>query len=171
MLISLIAALDRNRLIGADGRLPWHLPADLARFKRLTLGKPVLMGRRTFESIGRALPGRHNIVVSGDPGFIAEGCTVVHGLDAGFLAAGSAPELMVIGGASIYAQGLSRAERMYLTLVDAELEGDVFFPTWPPDEWRETGRETHAADGGNEYGYSFVTLERVGRMGNVIGDW
>lgn len=161
MILSLIAAMDRNRLIGRDGRLPWRLPADLAHFKRLTLGKPVLMGRRTFESIGRPLPGRHNIVLSRDPRFTAEGCTVVHGLDAGLLAAGSAPELMVIGGASVYAQCLPRAERMYLTLVEAEDEGDVFFPAWVPGEWRETAREAHGSGDGNEHGFSFVTLERV----------
>lgn len=160
MRVSLVAAMDRRRLIGAAGRLPWHLPADLAHFKRLTLGKPILMGRRTFESIGRALPGRHNIVISRDPGFRAEGCTVAPSLQAGLAASGVAPEVMVIGGASIYAQALALADRMYLTLVEAELEGDVYFPAWDPREWREVDRRRFEPDGRNAYAYSFVTLER-----------
>jgi len=158
--VSLVAAIDRNRLIGVEGRLPWHLPADLAHFKRITLGKPVLMGRTTFESIGRALPGRHNIVVSRHPGYAAEGCTVVGSVEAGLAAARDAPEVMAIGGASIYAQCLPRASRMYLTLVEAELEGDVFFPVWDPREWREVERTRCEADGRNAYACSFLTLER-----------
>jgi dihydrofolate reductase len=161
MIISLVAAMDRNRLIGADGRLPWHLPADLAHFKRLTLGKPVLMGRRTFESIGRPLPGRHNIVLSRDPGFQAQGCSVVSTLAAGLAAGQGAAELMVIGGASLYALCLARAVRMYLTLVDAELEGDVFFPAWDPLEWQEVERTPFAPDKRHAYGYSFVRLDRT----------
>jgi dihydrofolate reductase len=165
MLLSLIAAMDRNRLIGNEGRLPWHLPADLAHFKRVTLGKPVLMGRRTFESIGRPLPGRHNIVVTTVPSFRALGCTVVHSVEEGIAAAGIAGELMVIGGAAIYAQCLPRADRMYLTLVDAPFEGDVFFPAYDPGEWREVERQDFAGDERNPYRYSFVTLER-GKMGS-----
>jgi dihydrofolate reductase len=155
--------MDRNRLIGAEGRLPWHLPADLAHFKRVTMGKPVLMGRRTFESLGRSLPGRHNIVVSRDPGFRAEGCTVVASVEAGISAAGLAAEVMVIGGAALYAQCLDRADRLYLTLVDGALAGDTFFPEWDPRQWREVERQDHAPDERNAFAYSFVTMERVGR--------
>lgn len=161
MRLSLVAAMDRNRLIGAGDRLPWRLPADLAHFKRLTLGKPVLMGRRTFESIGRPLPERHNIVVTRDRGFRAEGCTVAHSLDAGLAAAAPAPEVMVIGGASVYAQCLARAGRMYLTRIDAELEGDTFFPAWDPAEWREVERREFQPDARNAYPYRFEVLERV----------
>jgi len=159
--VSLVAAMDRNRLIGADDRLPWRLPADLAHFKRLTLGKPVLMGRRTFESIGRPLPDRHNIVVTRDPGFRADGCTVAHSIDAGIAAAALAPEVMVIGGASVYAQCLGRAGRMYLTRIDAEFEGDTFFPAWDPAEWREVERQVFEPDERNAYPYRFEVLERV----------
>lgn len=162
MLLSLVAAMDRNLLIGVHGRLPWHLPADLAHFKRITLGKPVLMGRGTFESIGRPLPGRHNIVITRDPGFQAEGCTVVHSVDAGVAAAGAAPELMVIGGASVYAQCLPRAGRMYLTRIEADLTGDARFPAWNPEEWREVERQQFAPDERNPYPYRFEVLERKG---------
>jgi dihydrofolate reductase len=159
--LSLVAALDRNRLIGADDRLPWRLPADLAHFKRITLGKPILMGRRTFESIGRPLPERHNIVVSRDPAFQAQGCTVARSIEAGLAAAGAAPEVMVIGGASIYAQCLARAGRMYLTRIDADFEGDTFFPAWDPREWREVERRAFEPDERNAYRYRFEVLDRI----------
>lgn len=161
MRLSIVAAMDRNRLIGADDRLPWRLPADLAHFKRLTLGKPVLMGRRTHESIGRPLPERHNIVVTRDPGFRADGCTVVHSIEAGLAAAAAASEVMVIGGASVYAQCLARASRMYLTRIDAEFEGDTFFPAWNPSEWREVERRAFEPDERNAYPYRFEVLERL----------
>ena len=162
MLLSLVAAMDRNLVIGVDGRLPWHLPADLAHFKRITLGKPVLMGRGTFESIGRPLPGRHNIVITRDPGFRAEGCTVVHSVEAGIAAAMPAPELMVIGGASVYAHCLPRAGRMYLTRIEADFAGDALFPPWNPEEWREVERRQFAPDERNPYPYRFEVLERKG---------
>jgi dihydrofolate reductase len=162
VIVTLVAAMDRNRLIGVDGRLPWHLPADLAHFKRVTVGKPVLMGRRTFESIGRPLPERHNIVVTRDRDFLAPGCTVVHSVEEGLAAVGLAGEVMVIGGALLYAQCLARARRMHLTLVDAAFEGDVFFPHYERSEWREVDRQDHRPDERNPYPYSFVTLERVG---------
>ena len=160
MQLALIAALDRNRLIGRDNALPWHLPADLQHFKRLTLGKPVLMGRRTWESLGRPLPGRRHIVLSRDPAFRAEGATVVGSLDAALEAAGDAAEAMVIGGAAFYATMLPRARRLYLTEVDGEFDGDAWFPALDPAQWREVARECHAADAKNAHGYCFVTLER-----------
>jgi len=161
MLISLIAAMDRNRVIGTDNRLPWHLPADLRHFKQVTMGKPILMGRATYESIGRPLPGRHNIVVTRDQGFPAEGCTVVHSLDQALAAGRPYPELVVIGGSSFYAQLMPVVRRMYLTLIDAEFEGDTFFPAYQPADWRETARSDFAPDGANPYSYSFVVLERA----------
>ncbi len=163
MIISLIAAMDRRRLIGVENRLPWYLPADLRHFKRVTMGKPILMGRKTYESIGRPLPGRHNIVVTRDRAFSAEGCTVVPSVDKALAAAGPSPELVVVGGASFYAQLIHSAERMYLTLIDAEFEGDTFFPTYQSTDWREVSRDDFQPDEENIYPYSFVVLERVKR--------
>ena len=161
LLISLIAAMDRDRLIGLGNRLPWHLPADLRHFKRVTMGKPILMGRRTFESMGRALPGRHNIVVTRDRGFAAPGCTVVHSVDQALAAAGPYPELVVIGGAAFYAQLIPMAGRMYLTLIDASFQGDTFFPAYRQEDWKEVSRRDFQPDAENPYPYSFVVLERV----------
>ena len=154
--------MDRNRLIGAENRLPWHLPADLRHFKQVTMGKPVLMGRKTFKSLGRPLPGRHNIIITREPGFVAEGCTVVHSVDEALAAGSRNPEVMVIGGASFYAQLLPRCQRMYFTLVDGEFEGDTFFPTYDVTHWREVERRNFEADEENPFRYSFVVLERVG---------
>lgn len=160
MRLSLIAALADNRVIGRGNALPWRLSADLKHFKALTLGKPVLMGRRTFGSIGRPLPGRHNIVVSRDPAFRAEGCTVVRSVQEALEAAAGSEEVMVIGGAQLYAQLLDRADRMYLTLVHAEVEGDAWFPEFDRGQWREVGRDDFCADQDNEYDYSFIVLDR-----------
>jgi dihydrofolate reductase len=161
MRLSLIAAMDRKRLIGRDNAMPWYLPAALAHFKATTLGKPILMGRKTFESLGRPLPGRLNIVLSRDQGYNADGITVVHDLDEAFAAAGDVPELMVIGGATLYETLLPRIERMYLTFIDAEFDGDAWFPAWDADEWRESLRDAHPGDTKNPYPYSFVQLDRV----------
>ena len=161
MKLSVIVAMAANRVIGHENRLPWHLPADLQHFKATTLGKPVLMGRKTWESIGRPLPGRTNIVITRDTAYVAEGCVVVHSLDEAIHAAGQAEEVMVIGGAELYRQALPQAERLYLTLVHGEFEGDIRFPEWQPDDWRETGRIDHGPDDKNPHAYSFVTLERV----------
>ena len=160
MKIVLVAAMDRDGLIGRGDALPWRLPADLRHFKSLTMGKPILMGRRTFESIGRPLPGRHNIVVSRDPAFRAEGCTVVRSVQEALEAAAGSEEVMVIGGAQLYAQLLDRADRMYLTLVHAEVEGDAWFPEFDRGQWREVGRDDFCADQDNEYDYSFIVLDR-----------
>jgi dihydrofolate reductase len=161
MRIALIAALDRNGLIGRDNDLPWHLPADLQHFKRTTMGKPILMGRLTWESLGRPLPGRHNIVLTRDPGYRADGATVVASIDAALAAAGDVDEAMVIGGAAFYRAMLPRAERLYLTRIDAAFEGDAWFPEIDPDAWRETAREQHPADERNPHPYAFVTLDRI----------
>lgn len=162
MLVSLIAALTDDHVIGIDNRLPWKLPADMRWFRRHTLGKTVVMGRKTFESLGcRPLPERRNVVVTSDRGFTAEGADVVHDIDAALAAPGPGEEeLMVIGGASFYEQMLPRARRLYLTYVHADIEGDAWFPRFDALQWQEVQREDHAADEKNPYPYSFVILER-----------
>lgn len=161
MLISLIVAMDRNRLIGRGNALPWRLPADLQHFKAVTLGKPIVMGRKTYESIGRPLPGRHNIVISRNPAFSAPGCTVVPSVDAALAAAGEVAEVMVIGGAQLYAETLPRAQRIYLTRIDAGFDGDAWFPALDADVWQECQRAEHVPDDKNPYPYTFLVLERV----------
>lgn len=160
VLISLIVAMDRNRLIGRGNALPWHLPADLAHFKAVTMGKPIVMGRKTYESIGRPLPGRHNIVISRNPEFSAPGCTVVASVDAALAAAGDVDEAMVIGGAQLYVELLPRARRIYLTRIDAAFDGDAWFPELDTTAWQEIEHSAQAADARNAYAYSFLTLER-----------
>ncbi|WP_407275391.1 type 3 dihydrofolate reductase [Halothiobacillus sp. DCM-1] len=162
MKISLVAALSRNQVIGRNNTLPWHLPADLARFKRITLGKPIIMGRKTFESIGKPLPGRLNIVISRDLGLTIPGVTVAHGLDDALAAAGEAPEVMIIGGANIYYQFMPRADWLYFTVVHTRIEeGDAFFPAYNRREWRLIMEEHHPADAHNAYPYSFMTWQRI----------
>lgn len=159
--LTLIAAMARNRVIGIANRLPWHLPADLQHFKAATLGKPMIMGRKTWESLPGLLPGRPHIVVSRDPGYVAEGAQVAHSLEAAIrLAAGNADEVMVIGGAHLYAQALPLADRLCLTLVDAEPEGDAWFPEFDQADWQLESREDHPADERNRYAYSFLSYRR-----------
>lgn len=159
--ISLIAAMDRNRVIGADGDLPWHLPADLRWFRQHTLGKPVIMGRRTWASIGRPLPERLNIVLTGDHGFTADGATVVHSFEDALTVAGDAPEVMVIGGGVLFAETIHLADRLYLTVVEGEFDGDTWFPLFDTDEWREELREAHQPDERNVWPWTFLIFERV----------
>lgn len=157
--VAFVVAMARNRVIGRDNALPWRIPADLAHFKRLTVGKPVIMGRRTYESIGRPLPQRLNIVMSRAPTFHAEGIVHAATLDEALWLAEESrlgPEAMVIGGAQIYAMALPRTAVIHLTEVDLDPEGDAFFPELDPTHWRETSRDRH--DGAPSY--SFVTLER-----------
>jgi dihydrofolate reductase len=161
--ITLVVAVARSGVIGQDGALPWHLPDDLRRFKALTMGKPILMGRRTWESIGRPLPGRTNLVLTRDPAFRAAGATVVASLDAALAAAAGHEELMVIGGAQVYALTAPLANRVHLTAVDADVDGDTHLPPFDPREWVETAREHHAADGRHACAMDFVTLERRAR--------
>ena len=161
MLITIIAAMDRNRLIGDGDRLPWRLPADMRRFKALTMGKPIIMGRRTYESIGRALPGRRNIVLSRDSEFRAPGCEVFASLDDALDACERADELMIIGGARLYAESLPRARRMHLTLLHATFSGDAWFPQYDEGKWREISREDHEAGADSPCAFSFVDLERA----------
>ena len=161
MLIAIIAAMDLNRLIGDGGRLPWRLPADMRRFRALTMGKPIIMGRRTHESIGRALPGRRNIVLSRNPEYRALGCEVVANLEQALGTCEDADEPMVIGGARLYAAALPRANRMYLTLLHGSFGGDTWFPEYDHRQWREISREDHEADADTPCAFSFVDLERA----------
>ncbi|MDH3973856.1 MAG: type 3 dihydrofolate reductase [Deltaproteobacteria bacterium] len=161
MIISLIAAMSENRVIGIDNRLPWRLPADMKWFKEKTMGKPIIMGRKTFESFGaKPLPGRQNVVITGNPAYRAEGAVVVHSVDEALNAAEPKDEIMIIGGASFYGQMLSRANRFYLTIIHENFEGDANFPPFDRDKWTQVFCEDHEADEKNPYPYSFFILER-----------
>ena len=169
MKIALIWAMSRNRVIGRNNALPWHLPGDLKYFKRVTMGKPLIMGRKTHESIGRPLPGRANIVISRNPDYQAEGVKVVQSLDEAIRLAENialidgAEEAIVMGGAEIYALALPHADRLYMTQVHAEVDGDAYFPEVDIEQWHELGRDDFSAEGPNPYDYSFVVLERPQR--------
>lgn len=167
MIVSMIAALARNGVIGRDNGLPWRLPSDLKRFKSITMGKPIIMGRRTHESIGRPLPGRHNIVVTRKKGYRSSGCTIVHSLDEALESAAGSEEVMVIGGAELYEQFLPRAGRLYLTLIDQEFEGDTYFPDFDRSQWVEVLSEAVAPAEQDPISYRFVIWERS-RGGETI---
>jgi dihydrofolate reductase len=152
-------AVADSGVIGRDNGLPWHLPDDLRRFKRLTMGKPIVMGRKTYESIGKPLPGRHNIVVTRDPNYIRDGVTVVHDVDAALRAAGDAAELMVIGGAELFRLFLPRAGRIHLTRVHGNIEGDVMWPALD-DTWQLIESEGHAADERHAFSMTFEMWEK-----------
>jgi dihydrofolate reductase len=164
--LAVIVAAAENGVIGRNNGLPWHLPEDLRYFKRVTMGKPIVMGRRTFESIGRPLPGRANIVISRNPRYSAAGVRLVASLDEALVLAehvalsDGVGEVVVIGGAEIYALALPRATRLYLTRVHARVEGDALLPPLDWKQWREVSRERHAAAGGNPFDYSFLVYER-----------
>jgi dihydrofolate reductase len=161
MRISVIAALAENRVIGNRNMLPWRLPADLKHFRQMTTGCPVVMGRRSFESIGRPLPQRTNIVVTRQSDFRAPGCLIVHSLESAFAACHAAADVFVMGGAEIYAQTVDRAHRLCLTLVHTVVAGDTFFPSIDWAAWRETARSRHEADERHACPFSFVTFERA----------
>ena len=162
-MISIIVAASTNNVIGMRGDLPWRLSADLKHFKATTLGKPIVMGRKTWDSIGRPLPGRQNIVVTRQAELVAEGCDVVASLEDAVAAAGDADEIMIIGGSQIYAHALPLAARLYLTRVHAEIDGDAFFPEIDQTGWRLIDDVRHAADERNQFDYSFRIYERTGR--------
>src|SRR3990167_4875952 len=136
MKISLVVAKSKNNVIGKNNQLPWHLPADLKHFKNVTMGKPIIMGRKTFDSIGKPLPGRRNIIISHQPNLFIDGCEVFHSIDDALNAVKTEPEVMVIGGANLYAQILDRANCIYLTVIDAEFDGDTFFSELDQDKWK-----------------------------------
>jgi len=161
MKISMIVAMAENRVIGLDNKMPWHLPGDLKFFKRVTLGKPVIMGRKTYQSIGRPLPGRMNIVLTRDNDLHIEGVTCVQTVEQALALVADVEEVMVIGGATIYQQFLSKATRLYLTFIDLNVDGDTLFPDYQAmADWNEIDREAHTADDKNAHNYQFVTLER-----------
>jgi len=162
MRISIIVAMDEGRVIGAEGGMPWHLPADLKFFKSVTMGKPIIMGRSTWESIGKALPGRTNIVITRNTRFQAEGCRLAHSVDEALAIAKEefAEEVMIIGGGGIYEQTMDRVDRLYLTRIAAHLVGDTHFPVINPDEWQEVSRQEHKADGDNPFDLTFIVLDR-----------
>jgi len=158
-LITLIVAVADSGVIGRDNALPWHLPEDLKRFKRLTMGKPMIMGRKTFESIGKPLPGRHNIVVTRDANYRRDGVSVVHGVDDAVRAAAEASEIMVIGGADLFRLFLPHAGRIQLTRVHGDIAGDVRWPALD-DSWQVVARESHAADDRHAYAMTFEVWEK-----------
>tara|TARA_A200000113_G_scaffold204303_1_gene199893 strand:- start:1123 stop:1635 length:513 start_codon:yes stop_codon:yes gene_type:complete len=168
MKIAMIAAMAKNRIIGADNDMPWHLPADLKHFKAITLGKAVIMGRKTYESIGRALPGRPNIVITSNADYSLSDATVVDSPESAFEVAkalsserGENDEIMIIGGGTIYQSFLDKADKLYLTHIDLAVQGDTQFPDFNADgKWNEVFREAHSADEKNPYAYTFVTLVR-----------
>ena len=157
-MISIIVAASENNVIGRAGELPWRLSDDLRHFKAITMGKPIVMGRKTWESIGRPLPGRQNIVITRQPDFAADGCDVVTSVEEAIAVAGDAPEIMIIGGSEIYALFMPHAGRLYLTRVHTNVDGDAFFPGLD-DSWRLVSEEAHGADGKNEFDYSFRRYE------------
>jgi dihydrofolate reductase len=159
--ITIVAAIARNRVIGRNNALPWHLPADLARFRQLTLDKTIVMGRRTWESLPNPLSRRRHIVITRNPEYRPAGCKVASSPRAALAVAGAVSEVMVIGGATIYAAMLPLADRLELTLVPAEMPGDAYFPEWRAELWQETARCNHPADARNEFALTFVTLQRL----------
>lgn len=160
MRISAVCAMSTNRVIGKNNQLPWHLPADLRHFKKLTTGNPILLGRKTYESIGKALPNRTNVVISRDANFDAPGCIVANSVDTALSAVSYSDQVFVIGGALLYQHMLSRLDRIYLTLIHHHFEGDAFFPELDDKEWSETERADHHPDEENKYSYSFIILDR-----------
>jgi len=154
--ISLIAAMAKNRIIGKDNQMPWHLPADLGHFKTVTLGKPIIMGRKTYESIGRPLPGRKNIVMSRDKDYKLEGCETVTSLEEAIKLVEDVEEIMIIGGGFLYTECIPQADKLYLTFIDLDVEGDTQFPQFEHLSLTELKREKHYKDEKNPYNYEFV---------------
>ncbi|MDH3715575.1 MAG: dihydrofolate reductase [Gammaproteobacteria bacterium] len=161
MFLSLIVALDRRLAIGKNNAMPWHLSADLRYFKRTTMGKPVIMGRKTFESVGRPLPGRQNVVITRNSTWQAPGCTVYQDLETAFAELHDLPEAFVIGGGQIYAATLHKCRRLHVTHVEADIDGDVFFPALDWRQWRATEVARHGADESNTYAFRIVVYEPV----------
>ncbi|MCQ8886517.1 type 3 dihydrofolate reductase [Pseudoalteromonas agarivorans] len=159
MIISMIAAMANNRVIGLDNKMPWHLPADLQHFKKVTTGKPVVMGRKTFESIGRPLPGRRNIIITRNSQYSAQGIETVTTPEAALELVKAEEEVMIIGGGNIYQQFLPSADRLYLTFIDLEVEGDTQFPDYKAvATWENVDEQANKPDEKNQYSYKFVTL-------------
>ncbi|ORU90598.1 MAG: dihydrofolate reductase [Cycloclasticus sp. symbiont of Poecilosclerida sp. M] len=161
MTISMIVAMGDNGAIGKDNALLWHLPDDFKRFKSITMGKPILMGRKTYESIGKPLPGRENIVVTRDKAFFAKGLTIVNSIDAALLAAEKYDEVMVIGGASFYEQMLPMADRLYITKVHHQFDADAFFPEIDIESWQVVAQVEHGVDDKHAFSFSFIIYQKI----------
>jgi len=159
--LTLICALSENEVIGANNKLPWHLPNDLAHFKQHTLNKPIIMGRKTYESIGHPLPKRTNIVLTKNPHWQAQNVKTYSSLDQALLATNQAREIMIIGGSAIFSMAMPQADKMQLTFIHSEFEGDTFFPKWDKNDWHEIAKESFSADTMNPYDHTFVTLIRT----------
>lgn len=159
--VSILVAYDRNRAIGHQNKLPWHLPEDLKRFKSLTMGHHIVMGRKTYESIGKPLPGRTNVVITRELGYLAEGSIVVDTLERALEIAKDDSEIFIIGGAQIFVQMLPFADRIYATEIDATFDADTYFPEFDRASWAETSREHRASDGANPYSFDFVVYDRA----------
>lgn len=161
-MISLLLAMDKNQLIGKDNDLPWRLPADLAYFKRVTMGHPIIMGRKTYDSIGRPLPGRENIIITRDTTYKAEGCKVIHSIDEIVkMSEETDQELFVIGGAEIFKEILPHSDRLYITEIEEEFEGDTYFPVFNKIEWKVISKEKGIKDEKNPYEYTFLVYEKI----------
>lgn len=162
MKISLIVAMASNGIIGRDGQMPWHLSADLKHFKKITLGSPIIMGRKTFESIGRPLPGRRNIIISRNPDYQQDGCLVFDSIETALTnCCQSADEIFIIGGSALYEATLQYADRIYVTEINQNFNGDTSFPAWNKTEWTETKREDVTDDSQVSFSYSFITYEKI----------
>lgn len=160
MILSIIVAMDKNHLIGKGNQLPWHLSADLKHFKTITLGKPIIMGRKTFDSIGKPLIGRRNIVISQQKNLELVGCEVFNSLSAALHAVSDVEEVMIVGGAKIFKLVLPIAHRMYVTFIDHEFEGDTYFPRWNESDWQVVSEEKHDSDEKKRFSFRFVQFER-----------
>lgn len=161
-MISIVVAMDKNKVIGKDNQLPWHLPADLAFFKKITMGKAIVMGRKTYESIGKPLPGRQNIILTRNKDYAALGCTVIHSVDDIFaLEQKETNEICVIGGAEIFKEVLAVADRLYITMIDNEFSGDTYFPPYDETDWALITREKGPKDEKNPYDYYFTVYEKL----------
>ena len=160
MKLSLIVAMASNRTIGLNNQMPWHLSADLKKFKKITMGQPIIMGRKTFESVGRPLPGRQNIIISRNPDYQQESCLVFNDLDSALQSCASNDEVFVIGGATLYAATLARADRLYITEIQQAFAGDTWFPEINPSEWQVVTREDINNDSSVDFNYSFIVYER-----------
>ena len=160
MSLSIVVAMDKNRLIGKDNKLPWRLPADLAYFKKITTGKSIVMGRKTYDSIGRPLPNRRNIVISRNSKTLITGCEVLTNIDEVLSITKDEDEVMVIGGASLCEQLLPQVSRLYITKIEGKFDGDVYFPEYDESDWRQVSCESHPSDDSNQHAHHFLILER-----------
>ena len=160
MQLSIIVAMNKSQIIGKDGILPWHISSDLKNFKKITMGKPILMGRKTHESIGKPLPGRENFILTKNKKYFSEGCIVKNTIDEALLYCEKVPEVMIIGGATLYEQTLNKVEKLYITEVIANVDGNIFFPEYDRSQWLEISRDSFKADENNEYDHCFTVLKR-----------